>query len=82
MRKLTVVAFLLGMIVFILPSAYAEEIKTFFIHSQMVDCVGVGPMKCMQVREDLNSEWRNFYDKIQGFEFNPGNQYTVKVKVT
>lgn len=82
MKKLSVIALLLGMIVFVLPNAYAEEIKTFFIHSQMVDCVGIGPMKCMQVREDQNSEWRNFYDEIQGFKFNPGNEYTVKVKVS
>ena len=82
MRKLTVAAFLFGIVVFVLPNAYAEEIKTFYINSHMVDCVGVGPMKCMQVREDLNSEWSNFYDKIQGFEFNSGNEYTVKVKVT
>ena len=69
-------------VISIMPFVYAEEITTFYINPHMVDCVGVGPMKCMQVREDLNSEWRNFYDKIQGFDFVQGNSYTVKVKIT
>ena len=82
MKQLSIIILLLGLIVFVIPSSYAEEIKIFYVNSQLVDCVGVGPMKCMQVREDLNSEWRYFYDSIQGFEFNPGNTYTIKLKVT
>ena len=82
MKKLMVFGLLLGLAFFVIPNADAEEIKTFFIHPQLVDCVGAGPMKCMQIREDLNSEWRNFYDNIDGFDFSQGNSYTIKVKVT
>jgi hypothetical protein len=64
------------------PVSFAEEIKTLFVGPNLVDCVGVSPQKCMQVREDGNSEWLNFYDKIQGFTFVEGNSYQISVKIT
>ena len=72
----------LSMFLFAGSLAYAEENKTFFIHPQLVDCVGVGPMKCMQIRANLHSEWLNFYDKIHGFDFQQGVSYQVNVKIT
>jgi len=71
----------LSIIMFVVPSVYAEETKTLFIQPQLVDCVGVGPMKCMQIRENLHSEWMTFYDNIEGFNFVPGNAYQITVKV-
>ena len=62
--------------------AYADEVKTIFVGPQLVDCVGVGPQKCMQVREDENSVWNNFYDSIEGFTFAEGNSYKLSVKIT
>jgi len=35
----------------------------------------------MQVRENMHSEWLNFYDKIEGFNFVPGNAYQLTVNV-
>ena len=58
------------------------ENKIFYIDSKLVDCVGVGPQKCMLVRENQNSNWMNFYDSINGFEFIEGNSYKISVKVT
>jgi hypothetical protein len=74
-------AMTLSVMISVVPSVYAEETKTFFIQPQLVDCVGVGPIKCMQVRENMHSEWLNFYDKIEGFNFAPGNAYHITVKV-
>lgn len=62
--------------------SFADETKTMFISPNLVDCVGVGPKKCMQIREDQNSEWQNFYDKIEGFDFAEGYNYKVTVKIT
>jgi len=76
----TIVALSLSVVMFVIPLAYAEE-KTFFINPYLVDCVGVGPQKCMQVRENQNSEWQNFYDKIQGFIFVEGNSYQINVNI-
>lgn len=47
---------------------------TFSVGSQQVDCVGVGPQKCLIV----NGE--NFYDTIQGFEYQEGYEYELLVK--
>jgi heat shock protein HslJ len=56
---------------------------SLWINSQTVDCVGVGPMKCMQVQESdtiQEGQWQNFYSKIEGFEYEEGFIYHLKVK--
>lgn len=45
-------------------------------------CIGVGPMECLQVRREGEDNYSLFYSKIEGFEFEPGYQYTLRVKVT
>lgn len=45
-----------------------------------VDCVGVAPMKCLQVRE-VGGTWKNFYSAIEGFEFVEGYRYRLQVNV-
>ncbi len=62
------------------PSSGVE--KTLYIGPILRDCVGVAPMKCLMVREDPNAPWQNFYSPIEGFTFEPGYTYTLKVRVT
>ena len=38
---------------------------------EMVDCVGVGPMKCLVV------DGLYFYDEIEGFDYEPGYRYVI-----
>ena len=59
-----------------------SENKILYIDSKLVDCVGVGKQKCMQVREDKNSSWKNFYSSIEGFDYTEGKSYKISVKVT
>jgi len=66
----------------LLSNIDAEETKTIFIDSHLVDCVGVGPQKCMLVRDNQNPQWSNFYDNIDGFTFVEGNTYQLSVKIT
>lgn len=56
--------------------------KTLYVAPQLRDCVGVAPMKCLVVREDPNGQWTNFFGQIEGFTFEPGFNYTLKVRVT
>lgn len=63
-------------------SEMAQEEKTLWISSQKVDCVGVAPMKCMQVKEAEDAEWTLFYDQIVGFDYEEGFNYKVRVNVT
>jgi heat shock protein HslJ len=62
-------------------SGFAQH-KTFFINSQQKDCTGVGPMKCLQYKEIEDGAWKLMYQVIEGFEFEPGYLYTIKVKQT
>ncbi len=61
------------------PSSGVE--KTLYIGPVLRDCVAVGPMKCLMVREDPNAPWQNFYSPIEGFTFEPGYTYTIRVRV-
>lgn len=51
-----------------------EVIETFNVESELKDCVGVGPQKCMVVNGNL------FYDSIEGFEFVEGFKYELQVR--
>lgn len=60
----------------------AGTTKTLLVDSQLYDCVGVAPMKCMKVKELPSGEWSLFYQNIDGFEYKVGTEYTLKVNVT
>lgn len=64
------------------PSAAEGELKTLFVGPELVDCVGVAPMECMQVRENPNEDYTFFYQQIEGFTFEPGYEYELLVRVT
>ena len=57
-------------------SETGETILTFTVDAEKVDCVGVGPQECLVV----NGEY--FYDAIEGFEFEAGNEYVLLVERT
>ena len=56
-----------------------EEQKTLFVGPNLVDCVGVAPQKCMQVKENPEDPWKLFYDQIEGFEYEEGYLYELKI---
>ncbi|WP_434778810.1 DUF4377 domain-containing protein [Neisseria sp. Ec49-e6-T10] len=55
--------------------------KIIEVGPKLIDCVGVAPMKCMQIKEQNSNEWTLLYNQINGFNYQPGYQYTLKVKV-
>lgn len=57
------------------------EVKTLFVHEARVDCEGEGPRKCLQVREPGDSEWSYFYSTIEGFDYEEGTRYELRVSV-
>ena len=63
-------------------SADEGEVKTFLVAPAMRDGVGVGPMTCLQVKTSPEAEYGMFYSSIQGFDYVPGFEYTIKVRVT
>ena len=63
-------------------AANQAEIKILHVNSHLIDCVGAGPRKCMQIRESRYDEWHPFYDEIEGFTFEEGYLYQIIVSIT
>lgn len=61
------------------PGPTDLEVLTLFVAPQLVECHTVGPQMCMLVRERPDADWRYLYDSIQGFEFEPGFYYELRV---
>lgn len=59
-----------------------ERIETLWIGPQLVDCVGVVPQKCMEIRRAADGQVEWFYDSIEGFDHMIGTSYQIKVAVT
>lgn len=49
-------------------------VEDVVIGPELVDCVGVAPMRCMVVDEGL------FYDEIEGFEHEEGYRYRIRME--
>lgn len=57
--------------------------ETLWVNSTKVPCEGVAPMHCLEVQRGETLEvnkWQLFYSGIEGFTFEPGNIYKLKVK--
>lgn len=54
--------------------------KTYEVNSFRVPCTGVGPMECLQVRRQGSDQWEFFYSEIEGFAYEPGYRYRIRVK--
>lgn len=55
--------------------------QTLWVNSARVDCVGVGPMQCYQIKMSETEPWSNFYQEITGFDFEPGYIYKLRVAI-
>ena len=62
------------------PGAPDSTQKTIYVGPSLVDCVGVAPQKCMQVKESPESDYTLYYSQIDGFEFEEGYEYTLVVR--
>ena len=65
------------------PSATeAAKLETLFVRDQRAPCEGEGPRECLQVRSSESEEWRNLFASIEGFSYEPGNSYELRVEIT
>lgn len=58
-----------------------EQIVTLYVGPEEVECTGVAPQTCLQVKLSPDEEYGLFYDTINGFEFEPGFEYVLQVQV-
>lgn len=63
-------------------TAQGGKYRIMYISGNHVDCQGVGPMKCMEVKFVYANPWQLFYNSIEGFNFEPGYRYKIKVLET
>ena len=80
-EKITVLAFFALLGVFFACAGAKEDIRTWTIASETRSCTGVGPQACLLVKEEDTPDWTYFYDRIDGFDYQKGYEYVVKVRV-
>ena len=64
-----------------LTAKSCNETKHIYVADHLVDCVSVGPQKCMLVKDKIVDNWTNFYGNIEGFDYEEGYEYLLNVKV-
>ena len=57
-----------------------EEVIVLEVAPERQPCQGEMQDLCLQVRRPGEEEWRNFFDPIEGFDYEPGSSYTIEVR--
>ncbi|MFO0759224.1 MAG: DUF4377 domain-containing protein [Byssovorax sp.] len=63
-------------------AAPAGNVKTMFVDSKRVPCEGEGVMECLRTKDTPDASWTLFYRTIDGFAYEPGYLYELRVEVT
>jgi hypothetical protein len=63
------------------PPPLSKDV-TLIVAPQDIACMGVGPMRCLQVKVGDAKNWSAHYENIEGFTFIPGFEYTLWVRIT
>lgn len=57
--------------------------KTIYVAPSPAACTGLAPRTCLKIKEGFpNQAWKLHYDPIQGFDYEPGYYYRLKVRET
>jgi heat shock protein HslJ len=59
--------------------SFSQTQLRMIIHPDQVDCQRMMQQKCFQVRINDSKEWTLFYERIIGFNFEPGYRYELLV---
>ena len=58
-----------------------SEVLTLFVGPERIECMGfMFPTTCLQVRFNPAENWEAFDDPIEGFDFEPGFFYELRVR--
>lgn len=60
------------------PGAH-EDLLTFHIAPHRAECTGVAAQRCLLVRQGSELTWTYFYDVIEGFTYEEGYNYKLRV---
>ncbi len=59
-----------------------DRVVRMWVGPDLVDCVGVGPRKCLLVKDSEDADREFFYDGIEGFVHTEGLSYVLEVEIT
>ena len=59
-----------------------QHSEIWWVGAQTRECYGMVPQQCLLVKKKVDGEWNNFYDQIEGFTYQKGFEYKVRVAVT
>ena len=62
-----------------LPPAEGRE-RIVHVAGQRVPCTGVAPTLCLQVRTQPGAAWQPHYGEIEGFDWQVGVEYVIRVR--
>lgn len=62
-------------------TANPKDTRPLFVREVRVDCEGEGPQKCLQIRASASDPWLLHYGSIEGFHYEDGYAYELKVVV-
>jgi heat shock protein HslJ len=60
-------------------NASAQKTLKMLVHEAPQNCQRMMPQQCLNVKINGAKEWELFYDRIQGFEYQPGYVYQIVV---
>ncbi len=79
MKKLHIFLTLILTLAMACNSEQKSDYLTLTIASKKVDCQGVAPQKCLQIKIGNEKEWQYFYGNIEGFNYEEGYEYVIEV---
>lgn len=56
--------------------------RILLIGNTKVDCKGLSTDRCLQIKEEGQTDWSLFYNPIEGFEYQEGLFYKIKVEIS
>lgn len=62
------------------PKPLTKDV-TLIVAPQDIACMGLVPMRCLQVKIGDDKKWSAYYTNIEGFSFVPGFEYTLLVRI-
>lgn len=54
--------------------------KTLFVGPEREACIGVVLQSCYLIKENIEDEWELLYEEIEGFEYEEGWSYKLRVE--
>lgn len=62
------------------PAPAEEGVETLYVAPSRALCEGMAPMECMQISPTREGPWIFFYGEIDGFSYEPGYLYELRVR--